>query len=224
MSEAAAIQPTDVTVVIPCLDEAGSLPGVLDRVPPGYTVIVVDNNSTDRSADVARAHGARVMRQPVPGYGSAVHTGILATTTPVVCVLDGDGSMDPAELPPMIADLAAGADLVVGRRIPQRGCRWPLHARWGNALVAARLRTKYRLPVHDIGAVRVTRTRSLIDLEVTDRRSGYPLELLVLAAKAGWTVTERDIAYRSRTAGRSKVSGSTLGTIRAIRDFWKVIG
>lgn len=223
MSEPTLTDPAAVTVVIPCLNEAGSLPGVLSQIPDRYSVIVVDNNSTDGSADIARAHDVRVVAQSVPGYGSAVHTGVLATTTPIVCVLDGDGSMDPRELPAMVAELSAGADLVVGRRKPERGCRWPLHARWGNALIAARLRRRYGLPVHDIGAMRVAWTSSLIDLDVTDRRSGYPLQLLVLAAQAGWRVRECDIRYRRRTTGHSKVSGSVLGTLRAVHDFWKVI-
>ncbi len=206
-------------MVIPCMNEAGSLPGVLARVPTGYRVIVVDNNSTDETAKVAEAGGATVVREKVPGYGSAVHAGVLAADTDVICVLDGDGSMDPQDLPALVAALD-GADLAVGRRA--RG-NSPLHARLGNALLSLRLRTKYKLPVHDLGAVRAVRRQALIDLDVTDRRSGYPLQLLVLASAAGWTVTELPVTYSPRTAGTSKVSGSVKGTIVAVRDFWKVL-
>src|SRR5215212_10034481 len=120
-----------VTVVLPCLNEAESLPGVLARIPAGYRPLVVDNNSTDDTAAVARRHGADVVHEPRPGYGSAVHAGIVAASTPVVAVLDGDGSLDPAELPLMVAELDRGADLVIGRRRPVRGLRWPWHARLG---------------------------------------------------------------------------------------------
>ncbi len=210
---------SSVTVVIPCMNEAGSLPGVLARIPDGYQVIVVDNNSTDGTAQVAEKHGATVVHESVPGYGSAVHAGVLATTTDVVCVLDGDGSMDPQDLLGLV-DALQGADLAVGRRASGHS---PLHARIGNAILSLRLRAKYKIPVHDLGAVRAVRTQALLDLGVTDRRSGYPLQLLVLAAKAGWRVTELDVSYTPRTAGVSKVSGSVKGTVLAVRDFWKVL-
>src|SRR5262245_62210515 len=128
-----------VTVVLPCLNEAESLPGVLARVPTGYLPLVVDNNSTDGTAEVARRHGADVVHAPLAGYGSAVHAGIAAATTPIVAVLDADGSLDPAELPLMVAELDRGADLVTGRRRPVRGLRWPWHARLGTAAVSWRL-------------------------------------------------------------------------------------
>lgn len=210
---------SDVTVIIPCMNEAGSLPGVLARIPDGYRVLVVDNNSTDDTANVAESLGATVIREPVPGYGSAVHAGVVAADSEVVCVLDGDGSMDPQDLPPLVAALV-DADLAVGRR---RGGNSPLHARLGNAILSMRLRTKYSLPVHDLGAVRAVRRQALLDLNVSDRRSGYPLQLLVLASKAGWTVTELDVSYHPRTAGVSKVSGSVRVTVVAVRDFWKVL-
>lgn len=209
----------EVTVVIPCMNEAGSLPGVLARVPDGYRVVVVDNNSTDDTAAVAAEHGATVVQESVPGYGSAVHAGVVAADTEVVCVLDGDGSMDPRDLIRLVDSLPE-ADLVVGRRSQRHS---PLHARLGNAVLSLRLRTKYHLPVHDLGAVRAVRRQALLDLNVTDRRSGYPLQLLVLAAKAGWTVVEHDVTYNPRTAGVSKVSGSVRGTVHAVRDFWKVL-
>lgn len=182
---------------------------------------MVDNNSTDDTAAVAAAHGATVVSESVPGYGAAVHAGVLAADTEIVCVLDGDGSMDPGDLPTLVAALDH-ADLAVGRRRPARGSS-PLHARIGNAVLSLRLRTKYKLPVHDLGAIRAVRRQALLDLGVTDRRSGYPLQLLVLAAEAGWTVAEHDVDYRPRTAGTSKVSGSMKGTIVAVRDFWKVL-
>src|SRR6201989_3133281 len=84
-----------VTVVLPCLNEADALPGVLDAMPSGYRALVVDNNCTDDTALVAERHGADVIAEPVPGYGSAVQAGVVAATTPIVAVLDGDGSMDP---------------------------------------------------------------------------------------------------------------------------------
>src|ERR1700745_818148 len=103
-----------VTVVLPCLNEEESLPAVLSAIPAGYRALVVDNNSTDDTARVARGRGADVVAEPRPGYGSAVHCGVLAATTPLVAVLDADGSLDPAELPALVDELDRGADLVVG--------------------------------------------------------------------------------------------------------------
>ncbi|MFF0490222.1 glycosyltransferase family 2 protein [Nocardia sp. NPDC004068] len=211
-----------VTVVIPCRDEAGALPTVLSAVPPGYRVIVVDNGSTDATAAVARSAGATVVVEPRPGYGSAVRAGIDAARTDVVAVLDGDGSMDPGELPALVAELGPRVDMVVGRRRPVTRGAWPWHARLGNVLVAQRLRRRYGLPVHDVAAMRVTRRARLRALGPLHPRSGYPLELLVRAARAGWRIVERDVSYRPRSAGVSKVSGSVRGTIRAARDFWSV--
>ena len=212
-----------VTVVIPCLNEAESLPGVLSAIPAGYRPLVVDNNSTDDTAEVARAHGADVVLETRPGYGAAVHAGVVAAGTPVVAVLDGDGSLDPGALPTMVAELDRGADMVVGRRRPVPGLRWPWHARLGTAAVAWRLRSRHNLPVHDIAPMRVARRDALLGLQVADRRSGYPLELMVKAAAAGWQVSEIDVEYRERAGGVSKVSGSVRGSLAAALDFWKVI-
>ncbi|MCH9666799.1 MAG: glycosyltransferase family 2 protein [Actinomycetia bacterium] len=212
-----------VTVVLPCLDEADSLPTVLAQIPAGYTALVVDNNSTDGTAEVARAHGADVVAERRAGYGSAVHAGVEAAATPIVAVLDADGSLDPGELPVLVDDVERGADLAIGRRRAVTGLRWPWHARLGTAAVCWRLRTRYGLQVHDIAPMRVARRDALLSLGVTDRRSGYPLELLVRAAQAGWSVTERDVVYGPRAGGTSKVSGSVRGSATAALDFWRVI-
>ena len=212
-----------VTVVLPCLNEADSLPTVLAAIPPGYRALVVDNNSTDGTAEVARRHGADVVTEARPGYGSAVHAGIEAAATPIVAVLDGDGSLDPADLPRLVAVLERGADMVTGRRRPIRGLKWPWHARLGTAAVCWRLRTRHRLPVHDIAPMRVVNREALLRLGVADRRSGYPLELLVRAAAAGWRVVEVDVDYGPRVGGKSKVSGSVRGSFTAAVDFWKAI-
>ena len=216
-------EPDDVTVVLPCRNEAGSLPGVLAAVPTGYVALVVDNGSDDGTATVASECGAVVVMEPTPGYGSAVQAGVEAAGTSIVCVLDGDGSMDPGDLPVLVDLVRSGVDLAVGRRVREPGTPWPAHARAGNAVVAARLRWKFHLPVHDIGAVRAVRRQVLLDLGVEDRRSGYPLELLVRAGRAGLRVEERPVTYRPRTSGTSKISGSVRGSAIATWDFLKVI-
>jgi glycosyltransferase involved in cell wall biosynthesis len=214
-------------VVLPCLNEAPALPWLLERLPPGYRAIVADNGSTDGSADVARAHGAVVVSVPQPGYGAAVHAGILAADPAdgVVCVLDADGSFDPAELPRLADPVRAqAAEMVVGRRRPTTRSAWPVHARLGNAVLSHRLRRTTGLSVHDIGPIRAARRSGLLSLGVRDRRFGYPLELLIAAGQAGWRVTEIDVAYHPRAAGtRSKVSGTVRGTARAIRDISAVL-
>ncbi len=214
-------------VVLPSLDEAAALPWLLARMPDGYRPIVADNGSTDGSPEVARALGARVVPVPQRGYGAAVHAGIVAADPAdgVVCVLDADGSFDPADLPSLAGPVRDGsADLAVGRRRPTIRGAWPAHARLGNAVLARRLRRTTGLPVHDIGPMRAARRTDLLGLGLRDRRFGYPLELLVAAGRAGWRVVEVDVAYRPRAAGtRSKVTGTVRGTARAIRDMSAVL-
>ncbi len=212
-------------LILPCRDEALALVGLLPLVPEDFAVIVVDNGSSDDTAAVAQRLGATVVREERPGYGSAVHAGVLAATHDYVAVMDGDGSFDPAELVPMLADVSTGrADIAVGRRRPVSRGVWPWHARAGNAVIAAWLRRRIGMDAHDIAPMRVCGRQALLDLEVADRRFGYPVELLQKATRADWRFVERDVTYHPRAAGtRSKVSGSVVGTARAARDFWKVL-
>ena len=212
-------------VVIPCRDEAAALPLVLGAVPDGFRPIVVDNGSSDGIAEVARRLGATVVDEARPGYGAAVHAGVMAATSEYLAVVDGDDSMDLGELPKLLrAVLDDGVTMAVGRRRPVRRGVWPWHARVGTTLLATWLRRSSGFGVHDLAPMRVCRRDDLIALDIRDRRFGYPLELMVKAARAGWTVSEIDIAYRPRAAGtRSKVSGSLRGTTQAARDFLAVL-
>ncbi|QTE31010.1 glycosyltransferase family 2 protein [Pengzhenrongella sicca] len=212
-------------LVIPCKDEAAALPALLASVPAGFVVVVVDNGSTDGTAEVARRHGARVVHEFRSGYGAAVHAGIEAAGAEYVAVMDGDGSMDPSELVGLLDLVLAGsATMALGRRRPVRSGVWPWHARAGNAVVLWWLRRRTGLDVRDVAPMRVCRRADLLALDVRDRRFGYPVELLVKARAAGWVLVESDIRYLPRAAGtRSKVSGSIRGSVRAARDFARVL-
>jgi glycosyltransferase involved in cell wall biosynthesis len=214
-----------VDVVLPCLDEAASLPWVLARLPAGYRAVVADNGSTDGSAEVAAALGATVVRVPQRGFGAAAHAGLEAATAELVCFCDADGSMDPAQLPRLVAPVTAGdADLVLGRRRPTTRGAWPPHARVANAALTVLLRRRTGLRLHDLGPMRAARRADLLALRLADRRFGYPLEMVTRAADAGWRVAELDVAYAPRTEGsRSKVTGTVRGTIRTVRDMSAVL-
>lgn len=216
---------TTTDLILPCRDEGPALRGLLPRVPDAFSVIVVDNGSSDDTAEVARELGALVVTESRPGYGAAVHAGLLAATADLVAFMDGDGSFDPDELLPMVADVAEGrADIAVGRRRPVSSRVWPWHARVGNSLIVAWLRRRIDMDAHDIAPMRVCGREALLALDVRDRRFGYPVELLQKATRAGWRFAERDVAYHPRAVGtRSKVSGSVSGTARTARDFWKVL-
>ncbi|WP_018547776.1 glycosyltransferase family 2 protein [Streptomyces sp. LaPpAH-108] len=212
-----------VDVVLPCLDEAGALPWVLERVPAGWRALVVDNGSTDGSAEIARSLGATVVREERRGFGAACHAGLLAATADVVCFCDCDASLDPALLVPFVEEVRAGrADLVLGRRRPQGRGAWPAHARAGNLALSLLLRRRTGLALRDLGPVRAARREALLGLGLTDRRSGYPLQMVVRAADAGWRVTEHDVPYLPRT-GASKVTGTWRGTWQAVRDMSRVL-
>lgn len=214
-----------VDVVLPCLDEALALPWVLGRLPAGYRAVVVDNGSTDGSAEIAAGLGALVVHEPRRGFGAACHAGLLAATADVVAFLDADGSLDPQQLPRVVGPVstAAGQErLVLGRRRASSLRAWPPHLRLANREVCRRLGRRTGVRLHDLGPMRAAPRAALLALGVTDRRSGYPLETVVRAATAGWPVQEVDVDYRPR-AGRSKVTGTPLGLVRAVSDMTAVL-
>ncbi len=205
-------------MVFPCLNEEGALSRILPRLPEGYRAIVVDNGSTDRSAEVARQHGATVVTEPRRGFGSAAHAGLLAATAPIVAFCDADASMDPADLPLVVDPVEAGtADLVLGRRRPTSRGAWQWHARMANVALALLMRRATGLPLHDLGPMRAASREGLLALDLQDRRSGYPLEMLLKAVDAGWQVREVNTPYSPRV-GRSKVTGTVRGTWTAVND------
>lgn len=212
-----------VDVILPCLDEARALPWVLERMPAGFRPIVVDNGSADGSGQLARSLGATVVREPRRGFGSAAHAGLLAATADLVCFCDCDGSLDPRQLPRLAEPLLADdADLVLGRRSPTQRDAWPLPGRLANRELARRVHRRTGLRLRDLGPMRAARREALLGLNLTDRRFGYPLEMVVNAAAADWRVIEVEVAYLPRI-GKSKVTGTVRGSVRTVRDMSRVL-
>lgn len=209
-------------VILPVLDEREALPWVLARMPPGFEPIVVDNGSTDGSGELAASLGARVVREPRRGFGAACWAGLSAARDDLVCFMDCDGSLDPAELASVAEPVLTGrADLALGARRPERGA-WPLHARLANRALAWELRRRTGVRLRDLGPMRAARRDPLLQLGIADRRFGWPLEMVIRAAAAGWRIDDVPVGYRAR-AGRSKVTGTVRGTARAMRDMAAVL-
>jgi len=209
-------------VVLPVLDERDALPWVLGRLPEGFRAIVADNGSADGSLELARDLGALVVREERRGFGAACFAGLAAAESDVVCFMDCDGSLDPRELPAIAGSVTAGeADLVMGARTARSG-GWPFHARVANRALAWEVRRRIGLPLRDIGPMRAARREELLALGIRDRRFGWPLEMVLRAAAAGWRVREVPVSYGERS-GRSKVTGTVRGTLRAVRDMAEVL-
>jgi glycosyltransferase involved in cell wall biosynthesis len=212
-----------VDVILPVLNERAAIPWVLERMPDGYRPLVVDNGSTDGSGELAAALGARVVVEPQPGFGAACFAGLSAAQSDVVCFMDCDASFDPGDLPKVARPVGDGAaELMLGARRPTRRGAWPVHARMANRVLAFELRRRTRVPLRDLGPMRAAPRERLLALGIRDRRFGWPLEMVLRAAAAGWTIGEVDVAYHPRD-GTSKVTGTVRGTALAVRDMTRLL-
>ena len=212
-------------VVIPVLNEAAALPALLAAMPPGFTAVVADNGSTDGSGDIARQAGAVVVLEPERGFGAACWAGssppspTTASSASWTATARSTRSTSCTVAAPV---LAGTSDLVLGARRPTTAGAWPFHARLANRFLASEIRRRTGHPLRDLGPMRAARRDDLLALGITDRRFGWPLEMVLRAAAAGWRIDEVPVPYAPRT-GRSKVTGTVRGTMRAVRDMSRVL-
>lgn len=207
-------------MIIPALNEAGSIGPLLAEAPVGllHEMIVVDNGSTDGTAAVAQAAGALVVTEARRGYGFACAAGLHAATGDLLVFMDGDGSFAPAEITSLVDPVRAGvADLVLGSRMlgGMAPGAMPAHQRFGNRLVARVLHTIYGLSLTDLGPFRAIRRDLLLGLKMQERTYGWPVEMMVKAARQKLRIVETPVTYRHRSAGKSKVGGTLRGTVLA---------
>jgi glycosyltransferase involved in cell wall biosynthesis len=207
-------------LIIPALNEADSVGRLLAQVPPFLQIIVVDNGSEDSTAEVARAAGAEVVREPRRGYGQACLAGLARVRpgTQAVAFMDADLSDDPADLERLIAVLRSGGwDLVIGSRVlgsPEPGSLTALQ-RFGNWLTTRLIRCIWGVSFTDLGPLRVVRMDALRRLDLRDPGFGWNVEMQAKAARLRLRVTDVPVSYRRRKFGQSKISGTVPGSIAA---------
>jgi glycosyltransferase involved in cell wall biosynthesis len=209
-----------IAVIIPALDEEAAIGLVVREIPRELVeeILVVDNGSTDRTAEAARAAGAKVIHEPMRGYGAACLAGALAAwDSDILVFLDGDWSDNPAEMPAVLRPILDGqADLVIGARIPDltEDGAMNAHQHFGNRLVTWMMRLLYGLRLSDIGPFRAIRADALRDLGMEHKTYGWPVEMVVKAAKKSYRVVNVPVSCRKRI-GRSKVAGTLKGSLLA---------
>jgi glycosyltransferase involved in cell wall biosynthesis len=210
----------DVSLIIPALNEAACIGPLLGELPMGLVqqVLVVDNGSTDDTAAAARRAGAQVVGEPRRGYGAACAAGVAAATGDVLVFMDGDGSFIPGELDCLLAPIQHGAaDLTLGSRLlgGMAPGAMPPHQHFGNWLVARLMYMLYGVRLTDLGPFRAVRRDLLATLDMREHTYGWPVEMIVKAARQGARIVELPVSYRPRLAGRSKVGGTLHGTVLA---------
>ena len=209
-----------VSVIIPTRNEARAIARVLNDLRGDLVteVIVVDNNSTDGTPDIAAGLGARVLNEPRRGYGQACLTGLARTNAPdVVVFLDGDYSDRPAELPLLIAPIVEGrADITIGSRLtgPRTPGALPWHALFGNWLAAGLITVLYGVKISDLGPFRAARADALRAVGLEETTYGWAVELILKGATQGLRIVEVPVSYHPRI-GKSKISGTFRGTVGA---------
>lgn len=226
----AASQPS-IAVVLPALNEEQALAIVLDELPRDLfaTVIVADNGSTDRTAEVARARGATVVQEPRRGYGQACLAGLqaLPPDTEIVVFLDADASDYPEEARLLVEPIVRGeTDLVIGSRARGRhetkALYW--HQKLANRAFVGLIHLLYGFRYSDLGPFRAIRRSSLDQLGMRDTNFGWTVEMQVKALQRGLRVQEIPVRYRQRAAGRSKISGNPIASITAgIKIVWTIL-
>jgi glycosyltransferase involved in cell wall biosynthesis len=210
-----------VAIIMPARNEVASISMVLAEIPRHLVrqVIVVDNGSSDGTADMAARCGATVVHEAEAGYGAACLAGMahVEDAIDVVVVLDADHSDYPDDLPALLAPLRDGsADFVIGSRVlggAEPGAL-PWNQRWGNWLACRLMRTLYGAQFSDMGPFRAIRREALFSLGMRDRNFGWNVEMQARALIAGLRIREVPVRYRRRV-GKSKISGTVRGTIRA---------
>jgi glycosyltransferase involved in cell wall biosynthesis len=216
---------SEIAVVIPALNEEQSIPLVLGDLSSAWVdaVLVVDNGSSDRTAEVARAHGAEVVVEPWRGYGSACLRGLAQLAgrnggpPDVVVFLDADHSDHPEELPSLVQPILDGdCDFVLGSRLAGRRepGAMPPQSVWGNRLACFLMRRLFGAKYTDLGPFRAIRWEALERLGMCDRNFGWTIEMQIKAARHGLRIREIPVSYRRRI-GTSKISGTVRGTILA---------
>jgi len=211
-----------ISLVIPALNEEQVLAGVLADLPAALysQVLVADNGSTDRTAQVAAAAGATVVLEQRRGYGSACLAALarLDPRAEIVVFMDADGSDVAGEAAALVEPIVADrADLVIGSRVlgrAERGALQP-HQRFGNWLATYLFRVLYGFRCTDLGPFRAIRAASLRQVDMQDRNFGWTVEMQAKALRHGLRVIEVPVNYRRRRAGESKVSGNLMASLRA---------
>ncbi len=208
----------NVSVIIPVLNEEDAISSVINDIPKTLIqeIIVVDNGCTDRTVEIAREYGARIVSEPRRGYGSACLAGIAAVQSPdVIVFLDGDYSDDPTEMHALVQPIRDGqAEFVIGTRRPiEKGALLP-QARFGNKLATNLMRIFFGAKYTDLGPFRAIRYDKLKALNMQDQNFGWTIEMQLKAVKMRMKVCEVPVSYRKRI-GTSKISGTFVGSIRA---------